>query len=611
MSICSLYFSSCFRSFVPVSSSTKTSRQLSQWNHREGVSTLPRTKPKKCISSTFYAKPDFSIFPARKLESSRTLSTRTPNPNDSLQLHASELTDPSQLGHHPPLSVSPTLTLQTSRLSPSPTSLCQGMNLENPGGKQQSPVTKERCARSISISNTNIESVSSKQRSPYEIKHDILDQETLMDFTHHALRRISSMTFKESPHQRQTALSKNSFLSQRKVCLPKNKSSDKDNPKHPPRNTDITAVIHPNSNRKMHQELLQRGTTGTSTSLQGYEEITFLNVQRKFQTVSDGMPIQPSLNQHRHYTGNTQNRTAGFGPKDQTYERLCMTREAPPVSVSTECVLNQSTVLPNNESRRRHDPSETMSATFRSGSHIGIPLEENNIKSSSSSLQKTSASENIRTPQKHRIWPTNQSQKTHTDVRSTLLNQLVSASKGCECQSRGTDHEMESPQCEHRLNQSKTCLVAHGSQQVSGHASVKCTTSKTIYSQSDIKSGKHQLTHVQHPEENKSHSEVNQKAGVPTEVPECLSKKCAVYWSLSVEQSPFNTKCSGISSKGVFDRPLQSQHRVYQRPEETTTTASPPLHQTDYSPADRAFILEPEDPYYVTMYNPGLVYMGK
>ncbi|XP_041840254.1 neuronal-specific septin-3 isoform X1 [Melanotaenia boesemani] len=66
---------------------------------------------------------------------------------------------------------------------------------------------------------------------------------------------------------------------------------------------------------------------------------------------------------------------------------------------------------------------------------------------------------------------------------------------------------------------------------------------------------------------------------------------------------PFNTNSFGSSSKGVFELP---QQRVYQRPE-LTTAASP---QLKYS--DRAFITEEseaEDPYYVTMYYPGSVYV--
>ncbi|XP_067353384.1 neuronal-specific septin-3 isoform X1 [Channa argus] len=74
-------------------------------------------------------------------------------------------------------------------------------------------------------------------------------------------------------------------------------------------------------------------------------------------------------------------------------------------------------------------------------------------------------------------------------------------------------------------------------------------------------------------------------------------------WSPSVAHRPFSTNRSGIISKGVL--PSQPQHSVYQRPEETAA-----LLQPQYSSADRAFIMdEPEDPYYVTMYYPGSVYV--
>ena len=67
-----------------------------------------------------------------------------------------------------------------------------------------------------------------------------------------------------------------------------------------------------------------------------------------------------------------------------------------------------------------------------------------------------------------------------------------------------------------------------------------------------------------------------------------------------------------MSSEGVFNRPSQPQHQVYQRPDDTTMTASPNLQQAKYPQADRALIMDdPEDPYYVTMYYPASVYVGE
>ncbi|XP_044047650.1 proline-rich receptor-like protein kinase PERK10 [Siniperca chuatsi] len=313
------------RSFVPVS----------QRNHGERASTLPRTKPKTYSSPTLSAKPSISIFPAPKPNSSPTLSTLKPKPSASLHLPASQLSDPSPLLHQPQPkpSVSPTLTVPTPRLSPSPTSLCRGMSLDSGGGKQPSPVAKERRARSITISNTKVES--SKQRPSNEAKHDILDQEALLDFTHPALRRACPMTCREmqsrhqtySESQRQVATSLNSCLSQGKVGLSKKENTAKDKPKPPPRNIDITAIPQLKPNIKQQQEFLPSGATGTQTSLSESKGIQFANVvQREAQSAFDGLAT------HRKCIDYPQSRKY-----TQTAEPL----------------LNQSTVSPNIETRRR------------------------------------------------------------------------------------------------------------------------------------------------------------------------------------------------------------------------------------------------------------------
>ncbi|KAI3352450.1 hypothetical protein L3Q82_005404 [Scortum barcoo] len=203
------------------------------------------------------------------------------------------------------------------------------------------------------------------------------------------------------------------------------------------------------------------------------------------------------------------------------------------------------------------------------------------------------------------------------DVRSAV-SQLDSVSKDYSCQSRSIDREVEVPQCERRLNQHQPRLVAPDGQQ----ASVGGTTSKSAFSKLDCISYKHQVDREQSPGRNKSHKAVNlsdtglnQTAsdhhGVSTKLPEYPSEKCVASWPPSVALCPFDTNSPGINPQGVFDPPSQPQHRDYQRPDETTTaTASLPLQQPNYSPADRAFIMEEaEDPYYVTMYYPGSVYV--
>ncbi|KAL7403981.1 hypothetical protein ABVT39_008085 [Epinephelus coioides] len=599
------------RSFVPICSSKipsqpswSKSSQHSQRNHGERASTLPRAKPKTYISPTLSAQPCISIFPAPQSNSSPTLK---PKPRDSL--HPS---DPSPLLHQPQLkpSVSPTLIVPTPRLSPSPTSLCQGTSSD--GGKQPSPIAKERRARSITISNTKVEPESSKQRSSNEAKHDILDQEALLDFTHPTLRRACSMSRYHTESQRYAAMSQRSCSLQDKVGLSKKDNIAIDKPKPPPRNTEITSIPKPKSNIKQQQGFLPSGATGTQTSLSESEGIKFANVvQRDSQSAFDVPATQSSLNLHRKYVDYPQRRN--YTSSDQSCERMCSERSTaspttPKMSFSKEPFLNQS---PNVETRRRRfdfSSEITLDTTFLS--NLRRPREENNTRTtlgnSSKLCQQTNISQHIKSSQKHRFWSKAQNQTTQMDVRSAV-SQSDCVSKDYSCQSRDIDRETESPQCAHRLNRLKTCLVAPQTQE----ASVECTTSKMTLSKPDIISHKHQFDHNQ----NKSHGEVSLSDKglsqtdifapsdhhiVPAKLPEYPSEKYC----------PFNANRFGIRSKEVFDLPSQLQHTVHQRADETTTTAPPPLHGPNYSRADRAFIMEePEDPYYVTMYYPGSVYM--
>ncbi|XP_051241616.1 uncharacterized protein LOC127355147 [Dicentrarchus labrax] len=436
------------RSFVPICSSKTFSRpswskscQYSQRNHAERASTLPRAKPKTYSSPTLSTKPRISIFPAPEPNSSPTLSSLKPKPSDSLHLSASQLSDPSPLLHQPQPkpSVSPTLTVPTPRLSPSPTSLCRGMSLDGQVGKQPSPVAKERRARSITISNTKVEP---------EAKHDVLDQEALLDFTHPALRRVCPITCRESRHQtysqRQAATSQSSCFLQGKVGLSKKENIVLDKPKPPPRNIDITAIPKPKSNIKQLQERLPSGATGTQTSLSESEGIKTVNVQRESQSVFDGLATKSSL--HRKCIDYLPSRAARFASSEQSYERIYTERSlpvTPKMSFSTEPLWNQSTVSPNIENRRRRfgfNNETKVDTTFLSG-----PKDENNIRTTAgNSFQPTTASEDNKSPQKHRFWSKAQSQTTQMDVKSAV-SQSECVSKDYSCQSRDADRKMEVP----------------------------------------------------------------------------------------------------------------------------------------------------------------------
>lgn len=504
------------------------------------------------------------------------------------------------------------------------------MSLDSRGDKQCSPVATERRARSITISNTKVEVESSKQGPSNGAKRDILDQAALLEFTHPALRRACPMTCRESQHQTYSESQRQVATSQSKVGLSKKENTAKEKPKPPPRNIDITAIPRPKPNMKQRQEFLPSGSTCTQTSLSESEGIKFGNVvQREAQSVFDGLATQLSL--HRKCIDHPQsmkyNHTAGFASNDRSYEIIYSERSAAlPVTSKMLVSTEQSTVSPNIETRRRQFGFNNVDTTFPSGSYLSRPQEENNIRTitgnSSKLCQQTSASQNTKSPQNYRFWSNAQCQPPQMDVKRAV-SQPNCVSKDHSCQSRDIDREMEAPQCAERINQLKTCLVAPHTKE----ASVEYTTGPATFSKPDIISYKHQFDHKQCPGPNKSHKEVNlsdiglnqkdifapsDRHGVPTKPPEYPSEKCVVSWPPSVAHCPFSTNSFGISSKGVFDLPSQPQHRVYQRPDvTTTTTASLLLHQLNYSPADRAFMEEPEDPYYVTMYYPGSVYVGE
>lgn len=561
-----------------------------QRNRAERASTLPRTKPQTYSSPTLSAKPSISIFPAPNPNSSPTLK---PKPSASFHLSASQLSDPSLLPPKP--SVSPTLTVPTPRLSPSPTSLCHGTSLDGEGAKQPSPVAKERRARSISISNTKYEP---KQSSSNETTHDILDQETLLDFTHPGLRRTCSISSRESRHQT--------------YGLSKTGSLPKDKPKPPPRNVDFTAIPKPKSNIKQ-----QQGIAGTQASPAESEAIKSTNVQRKSQSVFDELATRLNLNLHRKCTDYPQYRnytqttsTASNHPSnEQMYsERRAALPMAPKTSYSTA-------VSPNVEARRRRFGYSNETKADSAFTNLSRNKKEETAITGHSSKLSQQTSQMIKPSQKHRFWSKALTQTAQMAVLSRV-SQSNCVSKDYSCQSGYIDQEIEAPQCAHRLNQSKTCLVAPQAQEACQPASLECTTSQTAL--------KHQLDDKRSPEQNKNHKEVNlSDTGLnqtdilaapdfpwaPTKLLEYPSEKCGVSWSAA--HCPLNTNNFGTSSMGVFDPPSQPQHRVYQRPDEATT-ASLPAKQLNYSQAERVFIMEePEDPYYVTMYYPGSVYVGK
>lgn len=446
-------------------------------------------------------------------------------------------------------------------------------------------MAKARRAKSITISNTKSEP---KQSLSNITGHDILDQEALLDFTHPTLRRSCPTTSTES--QRQAGTAENPRLLQgehRKENISKDK-----------------------------QKVLPSGATGKQKSLSESDGIKSVNVHRESQSVFDELATQPSLRLQKKCTNYLQNRhhtqTAGSVSRLHSWEQMNSKRSAAsPItqktSFSTDPLSSQSTVSPNIKTRKGrfdlHSEKKVDAAclsdrspslqTATGNSETGLPL---NIQS------KT---------QRQRLWT--QSQTLQMDVQSAV-SQSEGGSKDYSCKSRHIDQEEES-QCAHGLNRLKTCLAAPQTREASRPASVKSSTSQAgNCPKPDIRAQKHWLDHTASPGQNKNHNEVklsdttlNQRDiftppdhhVLPIRLLEYPSEKS---WSPSVALSPN----SPVNSNGVLIS--QSQHGVYQRPREMTTASLQP----NDSLRDRAFITdEPEDPYYVTMYATGSVYVGE
>lgn len=576
----------------------------SHWKHTDGASTLPRTKSKTFNSPAWSERPSISIPPAQNPDFPSTLSARRLKMSAPLHLPASEPTDaPPPLDPPPPCTFA-TLPVPTLRLSPSPTTLCQGTNLDGSGTRQPSPVARERRARSISILTTNIQPVSCKERSENKEERDVL--ESVMDVTHSALRGNCSTTYTES--HRQAAGTQNAFGLSEKVDLIKDERSNVDKSETQPRKIGMLAIPQLTLNSKKQLELLSNAVTGTQTSEP--EGIMLTDVRRKCRLVFDARLINLGVNLHRkHRTA----QTAGFGSNQPLQEHLAAGRNAelpaaPFSSDSTEVFWNQSTVVPKLRQFTFNTAGNT-DAALPSVSKLSRALDDN-MKAITTGLssgphQHTSAAPNKTSPQKHRLRENTNTQK---NVGGTL--NLSSGAIKDDCFRSKSQARQES-----YLSESKLCLQCPDQQQTVFPA--KCTISQTKCSKSDITT----CYQNPHPGQNKSHARVNlsdsrsnQTAEGPAELPECSSQSCVEKWPLSVEQRSRNPNGPGNNLNGVFDllsRPQQGVHqRVHQRAAATTLMASPSLNQPDYRRPDRANLVE-EDPYYVTMFHPGSVYVGE
>lgn len=573
----------CSRSFIPVCSSK--SCQHSQMNHGGRSSTLPRTKPTTHSSPTLSATPSVSLFPAPRPNFSPTAPTLLPS-DSAPNAH---LSGPSPPLHYPQPkpSASPTLIVPTPRLSPSPTSLYEGVSSDRQGDKQPSPVAKGRRARSIAISNA--------EGSSKDTRRDILDQQAFLDFTRPMQRRSENLSLLQGK-------SKKENISKDKQMLWKN--------------LEFTATPKPNTNIKQQLEFLQSGLTSKQKTCVS-EGITSANVvHRVSRSVLDGLATQPSRKLQRKCTDYPQNRhyaqSEGFASRHQSYQHMNSERSAalllaPRTPFSTQPPSSQSTVSPDIATqRRRFDlPTEKKAdAALLPGSGVRGPREEQNNLHTVTGQSELSAPRNIQP-----------CHKAHSQSVQTEW-----AAEDYSCKSRCIDQTVEAAQCAHRLNRLKMCLVAPQTPEASQAAFTECTTSQTARdTKPDVQLQKHPLCHEICAGQNQNHNEVEvsdrelSQRTVFAPPDQCvMTTKLLKYhpeknWTLSPARGSFSANTSGITTNGLL--PSTQQQRESQRTEETKTMAA--LQPPDTAANRGSIVEEPEDPYYVTMYYPGSVYVGE
>lgn len=478
-----------FRSFVPLfSDGTFRGAFHSQGGHRGGASTLPRTKSRS--TSALPVKPSITVSPAPHLDFPSALSAGRPKLSGSGS-------DPSPLDS--PLSS--TLPVPTLRLSPSPTSGCQGTYVDASGTRQPSPVARERRARSISITNANIEPARSREKSAHERENDVFA--SLKDVPHPALRGDPSRT----PPPRHAALTPNaSSLHHQKVDLVKNESSDLHKSKLPPRKTGPRTTLQPNLNSK--QQLLPDGIPPT-------------DVQRRSQLAFEARPTLPDPR--------GTPRTAAFGSGE-----------------------------PLQDHQRRH-------FSFTPAGNTDAPLQR--PAPSSRAPQQPGAARN-NTPPHARGWrPGEENADVQMDVEG-VFNQSSGAAE------------------ERRLRADREARRRSGSGQTERQRGVfarRYQNTRAALTPGD--------------------TELNQP-------PECSPQSRVKNWPLSLEQRSHVQEGSGNASNGASDSGLQPQQGADQRAAGAALMASSSPNQPRYRRPGRVIFLE-EDPYYVTMYHPGSVYVGE
>ncbi|XP_043969650.1 uncharacterized protein LOC122829281 [Gambusia affinis] len=550
--------------------SSKTSCQLmrgkeclnSQRNYGERASTLPRTKSSTHNSLTISAEPNSCISPAPQPNSSPTLHTLKPRPRDSLLPPSLVLGDFHPILQQPDRkpSVSPTLTVPTPRRTPSPSSAtdCQQE-------RQPSPVAQERHARSISISNMAVEPVN-------KIKHDVLDQGALLDFTHSGHRRVCRET-RQTDSCRLPALCHNYCKVQSKGGLKKTEITATEKPKTPNRNSNIATTLKPKPTAEQQKQCEPK------------EVMRSLDVfPRELDASSMKSRLRSRLTDYNLRSNYTH--TSECTTFDQSFERT---------DCSKRTKLTKPSLSADSHISFNSDRSETRRRQFYLDTETRVKPEALSLNSKSSQNQRSAPNQALR-------------QSTQTDVKAAV-SRSECASEDFSCLSKDFSQTPPMSGSARRLNQVKTHIEASQTLGI-----LQSASDEPLYSQDGAFSNPD--LHPKHPwnqamtKQLENHREMNFSHTVLNQSGVCKTPDHNVGpeypWAPSMAGCPINRNRSGHNCKRVSEWPQQI---VFQPAAETQGCQQ--KHQPNYFGPDRAFITEDsEDPYYVTMYYPDSVYVG-
>ncbi|KAF6717992.1 hypothetical protein FQA47_010653 [Oryzias melastigma] len=438
----------------------------------QGDPTVHKIQSETRCSPRLPANPNTSILKSKPSDSSHSTSSQN-NFYATLNLP------------QPKPRLSPTLTVPTSRRSPSQSSRCP-----DGGSREQcSPTTKERRAQSIFISNS--------RNQPWdEGKHEVLDQTALMDFTHSRLRVHRTESRRSSTSQNPCEVGMNE---------PENTAKDRP-----------VRFVEAKSKIQQQQQESQRG-----------------DIRYTHRSEDQVFSVRGSVNPEKSFSSEPPPSFSGSGSRQLESTRV-------------------DAVTPSGQHQQEN---VTPSIPWKFSGQLD-------------------SLEDIKPPQNRRLMSKSRSPRMDTK-RTESWSDCVS--KGFNCQSRDIDQRPEAPLCP---------LTPGLSAPHSGSLQPGLPPNPDLY-----------------PALRKSHKEVRvphlNQTGIsqPPDLHAVPAKPPEHPWPPSVGHCPLIT--NSPSSKRVSDL-----HRTYQNPEEgaapqQTFTGKVLFHE------------DSEDPYYVTMFHPGSVYVGE